>query len=41
MRKVILIPERVNVGENMSLRRSLRRGSTTEFLDRGLYTEVI
>ena len=28
-REVGLIPEGVNVGENMSLRRLLRRGSTT------------
>ena len=36
-----LIPEGVNVGENMSLKRSLRRGSTLGLSNRGLYMAVI
>ena len=38
---MVLIPEGVGVGENMSLRRSLIRGSTTEVLHRVLDTVVI
>ena len=36
-----LIPDGVNVGENMSLRRSISRGSTKEVLNRGLFMELI
>ena len=36
-----LIPEGLYICENMSLWISLRRGSTTEVLNRGLYTLVI
>ena len=37
----ILIPERVDIGEDISLWRSLSRGSTTEVLNRVLDTLVI
>ena len=36
-----MIPTGVDIGEDMILRRSLTRGSTTEVLNRGLYTPVI
>ena len=36
-----LIPERVDIGKNISFRISLRRGSTTEVLNRVLDTSVI
>ena len=37
----LLIPEGLNIGKDMSLWRSLRRGSITEVLNRGLDTLVI
>ena len=40
-REVGLIPDGVYVGDNMSLMRLLRRGFTTEFLNRYLETAVI
>ena len=36
-----MIPAVVEIGEDMSLRISLMRGSTTEVLNRGLDTSVI
>ena len=36
-----LIPEEVDVGENISLRRFLSRGSNTEVLNREFYMSVI
>ena len=36
-----LIPEGVDIGEYMIFRRSLRRGATTEVLNRGLDTLMI
>ena len=41
LREVGLIPEGVNFGENMSLKRSLRRGSTLGVSNRGLCMAVI
>ena len=37
----VLIPEGVYIGDDMILWRSLRRGSTTENMNRGLDTSVI
>ena len=36
-----LIPDGVNVGEDMSLKMSLRRGSTTEVVNKYLYFSVV
>ena len=36
-----LIPDGVNVGEEMSLKMSLRRGSTTEVVNKDLYFSVV
>ena len=36
-----MIPEGVDIGKDMSLRISLRRGYTAEVLNRGLDTSVI
>ena len=36
-----LIPDDVDIGEDMSLWKSMRRGSTTEVLKKGLDTSVI
>ena len=41
MRGLGLIPEGVDVGENMILTRSLRIVSITQVINSGLYTEVI
>ena len=41
MREVGLIPELFNMWGGIVLRRLLRRGSTTEVFNRGLYREVV
>ena len=40
-RELGLIPEGVNVGENISFSRLLSRGTTMEMLNRGFYTAVV